>query len=106
MRSTLFALGVLATLAALMLTGYLAPTADAATGPHPAQLQPRCLENLINQYLAALVARDSSRLPLSKDLMYTGRRSKAAATTPTSSRTRISARWLSWEPCVKPANRC
>src|SRR5438128_3636389 len=71
MRSTLIALAIVAVLGAAMLTGYLAPHARAATGPIPLNCPRACLEDVVNQYLAALVAHDPKRLPLSADAMYT-----------------------------------
>ena len=58
-------------MAAAILTGNLGPTADASTGPIPLNCNRACLENLVDQYLAAVVAHDPKRLPLSKDVMYT-----------------------------------
>lgn len=43
----------------------------ASTGPIPLNCNRACLENLVDQYLNALVAHDPKRLPLSKDVMYT-----------------------------------
>src|SRR5215831_9880597 len=43
----------------------------ASTGPIPLNCNRACLENLVDQYLTALVAHDPKRLPLSRDLMYT-----------------------------------
>jgi hypothetical protein len=71
MRSTLVALCAAAILAAAALTGYLAPRADASTGPIPLNCNRACLEDLVNQYITALVAHDPKRLPLSADVMYT-----------------------------------
>ena len=71
MRSTLVACGALAIIVAFALTGYFAPRADAATGPIPLNCNRACLENLVDQYLAAVVAHDPKRLPLSKDAKYT-----------------------------------
>src|SRR5690349_14313855 len=71
MRAILVTLGAIAVLAAGLLTSYLAPTAEAATGPIPLNCNRACLEDVVNQYLAALVAHDPKRLPLSKDAMYT-----------------------------------
>src|SRR6476646_168424 len=71
MRSTLAACVALAIIAAFALTGYFAPRADAATGPIPLNCNRACLENLVDQYLAAVVAHDPKRLPLSKDVKYT-----------------------------------
>ncbi len=55
------------TLGAVILTGHLA----ASTGPIPLNCNRTCLEGLIDQYLAAVVAHDPKRLPLSEDVMYT-----------------------------------
>src|SRR5438876_31432 len=71
MRSTFVALAALVVVAAALVTGYFAPHADAATGPIPLNCNRACLENLVDQYLTALVARDPKRLPLSKDVKYT-----------------------------------
>jgi hypothetical protein len=49
----------------------LAPGVHAATGPIPLNCNRACLEEVINQYLAALVAHDPKRLPVSADVMYT-----------------------------------
>jgi hypothetical protein len=64
MRATAF--GAFA-LGAAILTGHLA----ASTGPIPLNCNRTCLEGLIDQYLAAVVAHDPKRLPLSEDVMYT-----------------------------------
>jgi hypothetical protein len=45
--------------------------AHASTGPIPLNCDRACLENLVNQYLAAVVAHDPKRLPLSQDVRYT-----------------------------------
>jgi hypothetical protein len=63
MRATAFAFA----LGAAMLTGQLA----ASTGPIPLNCNRTCLEGLSDQYLAAVVAHDPKRLPLSEDVMYT-----------------------------------
>jgi hypothetical protein len=67
----LIALGVAVLLAAAILTGFLAPSAHASTGPIPLNCNRACLEDLVNQYLAAVVAHDPKRLPLSADAVYT-----------------------------------
>src|SRR5471030_1040486 len=67
MRSTLLA----AAIAAAMLAGCFAPHAEASTGPIPLNCDRACLEGVVNQYLAALAARDPKRLPLSADVRYT-----------------------------------
>ena len=71
MRATLLALGVIVIAAALLLTNGFAPSASAATGPIPLNCNRACLENVVNQYLAAVVAHNPSSLPLSKDVKYT-----------------------------------
>jgi hypothetical protein len=70
MRSALLALVVTALLT-LLFAGYLTSNADASTGPIPLNCNRACLEDVVNQYLAAVVAHDPKRLPLSKDVMYT-----------------------------------
>ena len=40
-------------------------------GPIPADCNRACLEDLVNQYLAAVLAHDPKRLPLSADVKYT-----------------------------------
>ncbi len=70
MRSITFCL-VVAGLAAAGLSGHLVLKARAATGPIPLKCDRACLENLVNQYLAAVVAHDPKRLPLSEDVRYT-----------------------------------
>ena len=69
MRSVLSILGVMAILAAAVAMD-LAPV-NAATGPIPLNCNRACLEDVVNQYLAALVAHDPKRLPLSADAIYT-----------------------------------
>ena len=71
MRSTFVALGAIVIVVAVLVTGYLAPHADASTGPIPLNCNRACLENLVDQYLAAVVAHDPKRLPLSADVKYT-----------------------------------
>jgi hypothetical protein len=68
MRSTLVNLAVVA--AAVLAAGSTGRV-KASTGPIPLNCDRACLEGLINQYLAALVAHDPKRLPLSDDVMYT-----------------------------------
>ena len=67
MRSTFAALGLAGAIVAAALT---APV-RASTGPISLACDRPCLEGLIDQYLAALVAHDPKRLPLSADVMYT-----------------------------------
>jgi hypothetical protein len=71
MRSKLIAIGAIAVVGAALLTGYLAPRAKASTGPIPLNCNRACLEGLVDQYLAAVVAHDPKRLPLSADVRYT-----------------------------------
>lgn len=71
MRSTLVILGAVVLVVAATLTGNLTPNADASIGPIPLKCDRGCLENVIDQYLAAVVAHDPKRLPLSKDVKYT-----------------------------------
>jgi hypothetical protein len=65
MRSTLVVIGALAS--ALIL----ASSANASTGPIPIKCDRACLEGVMDQYLAALVAHDPKRVPLSADAKYT-----------------------------------
>ena len=53
------------------LAAYFAPGARASTGPIPLNCNRACLEDLVNQYLTAVVAHDPKRLPLSADVKYT-----------------------------------
>jgi hypothetical protein len=67
MRAVLVALVTLV----FALGGRFMPSLGASTGPIPLDCNRACLEGLVNQYLDAVVAHDPSRLPLSKDVMYT-----------------------------------
>jgi len=67
MRSTLAVVAACATL----LVGSLGTRVSGSTGPVPLDCNRACLEGLIDQYLKAVVAHDPSKLPLSKDVMYT-----------------------------------
>ncbi|HEY1306617.1 MAG TPA: hypothetical protein VGF24_23850 [Vicinamibacterales bacterium] len=66
MRSTLAALAV----AAAVCVGSLSTKVSGSTGPIPLNCDRACLENLIDQYLKAVVAHDPSKLPLSEDVKY------------------------------------
>lgn len=55
----------------LLLAYAVAQPASASIGPIPLNCDRPCLENVVDQYLHAVVAHDPSRLPLSKDVMYT-----------------------------------
>jgi len=63
-------LGALALIAA-SFAGYPTMPVRASTGPIPLNCDRACLEGVMNQYLAAVVAHDPKRLPLSEDVMYT-----------------------------------
>src|SRR5207245_6619465 len=56
---------------AVVLAGYATRPVNASTGPIPLNCDRACLEGVVNQYLAAVVAHDPKRLPLSEDVMYT-----------------------------------
>jgi len=68
MRSFLFGI---AAFALTIFLGSIGPAFDASTGPIPLNCNRACLENVVDQYLTALVARDPKRLPLSADVKYT-----------------------------------
>ncbi len=67
MRKILIMFGVIA----VAITGYVIPRVHASTGPIPLNCNRACLEGVMDQYLAALVAHDPKRLPLSADAIYT-----------------------------------
>jgi hypothetical protein len=67
MRAVLVVLALVVT----AVGGRLAIVLDAATGPIPLNCNRACLEGVVDQYLAALVAHDPKRAPLSKDAKYT-----------------------------------
>jgi len=58
---TLFVAVVAIAIAVVALVGDFVPSADAATGPIPLNCNRACLENLVDQYLAAVVAHDPKR---------------------------------------------
>jgi hypothetical protein len=64
-------LGVAALAVRVTIVGVLVSGSDASTGPIPLNCNRACLENLVDQYLAAVVAHDPKRLPLSADVKYT-----------------------------------
>jgi hypothetical protein len=82
----------------------------ASTGPIPLNCNRACLENLVDQYLAAVVAHDPKKLPFSADVKYTEnyqalqigdgfwKTAQSRESTPTSSPIRRPAKWLRWEP--------
>ena len=67
MRSALAVLAVVACASA----SHLATRVSASTGPIPPDCNRACLEKLVDQYLAAVVAHDPKGLPLSADVKYT-----------------------------------
>jgi hypothetical protein len=71
MRATIVITCVVTLVASITLSGALAPRADASTGPIPLNCNRSCLEGVVEQYLAALVAHDAKGLPLSRDVTYT-----------------------------------
>ena len=73
MRPTLaeFIIGVAVLFTPAVLTGGFEPQASASIGQIPLNCSRACLENVVDQYLAALVAHDPQRLPLSQDVLYT-----------------------------------
>jgi hypothetical protein len=58
-------------LAAAALAAAAIVPVDGSTGPIPLKCDRACLEGVMNQYLAAVVAHDPKRAPLSADAMYT-----------------------------------
>jgi hypothetical protein len=64
-------LSVAAFALAILLSGLSGSPILASTGPIPLNCNRACLENVVNQYLTALVARDPKRVPLSADVKYT-----------------------------------
>jgi hypothetical protein len=67
MRSALTTGAVVAALVAASFTARV----GGATGPIPINCDRACLEGLVDQFLAAVVAHDPARLPLSQDVKYT-----------------------------------
>jgi hypothetical protein len=65
------ALTALSLAAAIAIVGYSPTRLNASTGPIPLTCDRACLEGVMNQFLAAVVAHDPRRLPLSEDVMYT-----------------------------------
>jgi hypothetical protein len=57
--------------AAVVLAIVFSVTPARALGPIPIDCDRRCLEGLIDQYLAAVVAHDPKKLPLAADVKYT-----------------------------------
>src|SRR4051812_41839392 len=59
-----------AAIAAVMLVGSLAYRVDASVGPIPLNCNRACLENLVDQYLAAVIAHNPKLVPLSAEVKY------------------------------------
>ncbi len=70
MRARIVLMGAGCCLAAMMMAGKLMRTV-AATGPIAVDCDRACLEGLVTQYLAALVAHNPKTLPLAADVKYT-----------------------------------
>ncbi len=56
---------------AVALASYSTSPVKASTGPIPLNCDRACLEGVMTQFLAAVVAHDPKRAPLSEDVMYT-----------------------------------
>jgi hypothetical protein len=61
----------LAASAAAAVAGLSTSHVKASTGPIPLNCDRACLEGVMNQYLAAVVAHDPAKVPLSEDVKYT-----------------------------------
>ncbi len=70
-KSLTVAVAASAAIVAVLLAGAFSSRVTASTGPIPVNCDRACLEGVMNQYLAAVVAHDPKRLPLSEDVMYT-----------------------------------
>ena len=68
MRSIVMALAAAAVAA---VAGFSTTHVKASTGPIPLNCDRACLEGVMNQYLAAVVAHDPTKVPLSEDVKYT-----------------------------------
>src|SRR5215468_11252372 len=71
MRLNLLVAGVITFIVVAILAGNLVLKAAPSIGSIPLNCNRACLENLVEQYLTALVAHDPKRLPLSRDVMHT-----------------------------------
>jgi hypothetical protein len=69
MRFTVI-LGVALAAGAVMVASF-GSRVVASTGPIPLNCNRPCLENLVDQYLNAVVAHDPKRVPFSSDVKYT-----------------------------------
>jgi len=63
--------GILAIVGACILGGFVTSRVNASTGPIPLNCNRACLEKVVDDYLAAVVAHDPKRVPLSEDVKYT-----------------------------------
>ena len=101
------------------LLGIIVFAAGASTARLAAQTQVKrvpvdcnraCLEGVIDEYLAALVAHDPKRLPLSADVKYTENDQVLdvgdGATTSITLRTQSRSRRDGWAPCGSAAGCC
>lgn len=70
MRSALVFL-ILALVVAIALSSGMPSRIDASTGPIPLNCNRACLEKVLDDYLAAVVAHNPKRVPLSDDVKYT-----------------------------------
>jgi len=66
-----FTLGAALAFAAGVLVASFSSLIDASTGPIPLNCNRACLENLVDQYLNAVVAHDPKKMPFSADVKYT-----------------------------------
>jgi hypothetical protein len=69
MRSA-FLWGIAAFAGTIILAEAVDSKFQASTGPIPLNCSRACLENVVDQYLTALVAKDPKRVPLSADVKY------------------------------------
>jgi len=70
MRSKVF-LGGVAITAVVVMVGSLGRKVDASIGPIPLNCNRACLENVVDQYLGAVVAHNPKLVALSEDVKYT-----------------------------------
>ena len=54
----------------VLASGALTMKTDASVGPIPLNCNRACLENVVDQYLAAVVAHDPKKVPLSAEAKY------------------------------------
>ena len=71
MRLTFIGRLAFAVAVAAVLAASFSSRVDASTGPIPLNCNRACLENLVDQYLAAVVAHDPKKMPFSADIKYT-----------------------------------